>query len=61
MENTTDNTFKYKRTSRHQSQETKQKIAQALRGKGKSDTHKERISVSLKDYWKDDSNFPDDV
>ena len=58
---TTDRSFRFKRTSRHQSEEAKRKISQSLRGKGKSDTHRERISGSLKDYWLSDENFPDDM
>lgn len=30
---------------------TKQRISQALRGRSKTDTHKEAISNSMKKYW----------
>lgn len=53
--------MQYKRTSRHPSDETRMKISQALRGRSKGETTKEKISSRLRDYWKNDSNFPDDV
>ena len=51
----------YKRTSRHPSDETRQRISQALKGRCKSSSHKQALSASLKDYWGDDNNFPDDA
>lgn len=61
MENTTNQqTFRYKRTSKTPSQETRQKLSDALRGKPKSTQTKEKISQSLQAYWSDPNNFPDD-
>lgn len=64
MENTTNQqaqgTFKYKRTSRLPSEETRQKLSDALRGKPKSTETKERISRSLQAYWSNPNNFPAD-
>lgn len=42
----------YKRQFRELSASTKQKISASLKGRGKSDTHKQNISNGLKDYWK---------
>ena len=53
-------TFKYKRTSKSPSQETRQKLSDALRGKPKSTQTKERISQSLQAYWHNPENFPAD-
>lgn len=39
---------------------TKMKISQALRGRGKSSTHKENISNGLKHYWQSVPNKPTD-
>ena len=50
----------YKRTSRHPSDETKERISQALRGRPKSDEHRQSISASMVAYWADDENFPAD-
>lgn len=53
----------YKRQYREQSPETKQKISASLKGKQKSDIHKQNISTGLKSYWEkvppktQDSNF----
>jgi hypothetical protein len=55
MENTN-----YKRTSKSPSPETRQKISQSLKGRMKSDITKSKISDSLKQYWNNPSNFPDD-
>lgn len=55
MENTN-----YKRTSKSPSPETRQKISQSLKGRMKSDITKGRISDSLKQYWNNPQNFPDD-
>lgn len=41
----------YKRKSREVSPDTRLKISQALRGRSKSETHKENISQGLKNYW----------
>ena len=56
----TKNTQQYKRTSRHPSEETKERISQALRGRPKSDEVRQAISASMVAYWGDDANFPDD-
>ena len=45
---------------RELSDEVKQKISQSLKGRGKSDTHKEAISQGLKNYWKQIPNKPID-
>lgn len=50
----------YKRTSRHLSEETKDKIRKAMTGIKKSDRHKKNISNSMKTYWNNPDNFPDD-
>ena len=50
----------YKRTSKSPSPETRQKISQSLKGRMKSDITKSKISDSLKQYWNNPSNFPDD-
>lgn len=39
-------------------EETKAKISQALKGRCKSITHKERISAGLKNYWQTIPNKP---
>ena len=46
------------REFRELSDETKAKISQSMRGKSKSFTHRERISTSLKNYWKAIPNKP---
>ena len=51
----------YKRTSRHPSEETKERISQALRGRPKSDAVRHAISASMVAYWRNDNNFPDDT
>lgn len=43
----------YKREFRECPDEVKQKISASLRGRTKSQTHKQNISQGLKDYWKD--------
>jgi len=40
-----------KRTTRRMSEKTKQKISKKLAGRPKTETHKQRISTSLKRYW----------
>ena len=37
-----------KRTTRKRTEETKQKISEALKGKPKTEKHKEAISIALK-------------
>lgn len=51
--------LQYKRTSRHPSEQTRQRISQALKGRSKSETRKQALSTSLKNYWGTDENFPD--
>ena len=46
------------RQFRELSDETKNKISMAMKGKSKSYTHKENISNGLKDYWKKIPNKP---
>ena len=41
-----------KRTSRKQSEKTKEKIRVALKGKPKTTQHKEAISRGMENYWK---------
>lgn len=40
-----------KRTNRKLSEETKQKISAALRGKSKSEQHRQSLSAALVKYW----------
>ena len=40
-----------KRTTRQRSKETKQKISAALKGRPKTEKHREAISIALKKYW----------
>ena len=40
-----------KRTSRRLSEETRQKISMALRGKPKSEQHRQSLSAALVRYW----------
>ena len=54
-------TSQYKRTSRHPSDQTRELLRSALRGKPKSEPHKEAIRNGLIAYWADDNNFPDDA
>ena len=60
---TTQSDFPYRRTSRHPSDATKAKISASLRGGGyvKTQQHCQHLSDSLKAYWRDDRNFPDDA
>ena len=43
-----DTIKKYKRQSREVSPDTRQKISQALRGRSKSEAHRDNISVSIR-------------
>lgn len=52
--------MEYKRQYREKDDTTKMKISQALRGRGKSSTHKENISNGLKHYWQSVPNKPTD-
>ena len=56
----TQDTQQYKRTSRHPSPETKERISQALRGRPKDLQWRQAISTGMINYWGDDANFPDD-
>lgn len=51
----------YKRTSRYLSEETKEKISQALKGRPKSNSHREAIRQGELRYWNNPDNFPDDI
>lgn len=57
---TQTNTNQYKRTSRHPSDQTRERISQALRGRPKDEEWRMAIGRSLRDYWRNDNNFPDD-
>lgn len=52
--------MEYKRTSRHPSDETKAAISRSLTGVAKSAEHRAHLSQSLKRWWSNDNNFPDD-
>ena len=52
--------MEYKRQSRHPSDETRARISKSLSGVAKSAEHKQHLSQSLKNYWGNDGNFPDD-
>ena len=58
------NKLKMKDVSKRQYRElddsVKQKISQSMRGRSKSESHKERISNGLKQYWKQIPNKPFD-
>lgn len=58
---TSQSSSQYRRTSRHPSTETRQKISASLRGYVKSQEHCQHLSDSLRAYWADDNNFPDDA
>ena len=40
-----------KRITRQRTEETKQKISEALKGKAKTERHRKAISIALKRYW----------
>lgn len=46
----------YIRTSRHPNEETKNKISQSLKGRPKTNAHKEAIRQATLHYWRDDPN-----
>lgn len=48
------------RRFRELDQVTKAKISQSLKGRCKSETHKEAISQGLKNYWRTVPNKPTD-
>lgn len=52
--------FKYRRTSKSPSLQTRQKLSNALKGKTKSPETRERIAAGLRQYWNTPENFPDD-
>ena len=60
MENSQTQAVAYKRTSKHPSDDTKAKISSALKGRAKSDSMRPKLSASMKAYWSDPNNFPDD-
>lgn len=43
--------MKMKRTNRKLSEATKQKIANSLRGRKKTESHIQAISIGMKRYW----------
>lgn len=49
-----------KRQYRELDNSVKQKISQSMRGRSKSESHKEHISIGLKQYWKRIPNKPFD-
>lgn len=49
-----------KRQYRELDDSVKQKISQSMRGRSKSESHKEHISNGLKQYWKQIPNKPFD-
>lgn len=51
--------MEYKRKYRQMSEETKQKISQSLKGRGKSMSHVKNIRNGLKKYWEHIPNRPD--
>lgn len=50
--------MEYKRRYRQMDVATKNKISMALKGRGKSSTHKENISAGLRNYWEQIPNKP---
>ena len=50
----------YKRQSCHPSDETRARISKSLSGVAKTAEHKQRISQSMQNYWRNDGNFPAD-
>lgn len=49
-----------KRRYRELDEETKEKISLSLRGKRKSLSHREKISNSMRNYWSNVPNKPQD-
>ena len=56
----TTQTNSFRRTSRHPSDSTREKLSAALRGRQVSDETRQKLSASLHAYWSNDDNFPDD-
>ena len=52
--------MEYKRQSRHPSDETRARISKSLSGVAKSAEHKQHLSKSMQNYWRNDGNFPAD-
>lgn len=52
--------MEYKRKFREMDDTTKMKISQALKGRSKSSTTKDRISSGLRNYWSKVQNKPTD-
>lgn len=64
MNNTTSTTQTnqaFRRTSRHPSAYTRQKISSSLKGRVVSDETRQRLSDSLRAYWSNPDNFPADT
>ena len=49
-----------KRTYRELNDDTKQRISQALKGRGLTDSHKESISNGMRAYWATIPNKPNE-
>ena len=49
-----------KRTCRELNDDTKQRISQALKGRGLTDSHKEAISNGMRAYWATIPNKPNE-
>ena len=58
---TTQTNQSYRRTSRHPSMSTRQKNSASLKGREVSVTTHQKLPDSLKAYWSDPNNFPDDI
>ena len=54
------NNQEYKRQYRELDDATKQKIGDAVRGRSKSQSHRDKISRSMTEYWKTVPNRPAD-
>ena len=50
--------MEHKRQYRELSDETKNKISNSTRGKSKSFTHRQHLSIALKAYWETIGNRP---
>lgn len=53
--------MEYKRQSKHPSEETKRRISQSLKGRTCPDATKAKIAASMRRYWGNEANFPDDT
>ena len=52
--------MEFKRQSRHPSEKTRARISKSLSGVSKSYSHRQHLSQSLQNYWRNDDNFPAD-